>query len=62
MKISLFSDLASSAWGVAVESTVILKGSDPKNVCISCRQAQHSPAPDTRVTLCLQLETVVSKT
>ena len=61
MKISLLSDLASSTWVVTVESTVLLKGSDRKSVCTSCRQAQHSPVPATRVKLCLQLETALSK-
>lgn len=41
---------------VTVETTVILRGSDPKNICTSCRQAQHSPVPATRLKLCFQLE------
>lgn len=42
VKISLLSDLASSTLAVTVERTVVLKGSDPKNICTALCQPRDS--------------------
>lgn len=56
MKISLLSDLASSTWVLLWRPQSFWGVLIQKNICTSCRQAQHSPVPATRVKLCFQLE------